>query len=87
MYSGGSIQRQHHGYKKEGSTSPIVSLEGVILTAVIKTHALRHIACFGISDAFLHTQCKDKVIYILLKGKLVELTILAKPKLYHKQVQ
>ena len=53
-----------------------VSLEGVLLTAAIEAHELRHIACFDIPGAFLHAKCEDGNICMLLKGKLAELMTL-----------
>ena len=63
-----------------------MSLGGIILTAVIEAHKLRHIAWFDIPGVFLHTKCKDRDICKLLKGKLTELVTLVKPKLYHTSV-
>ena len=63
-----------------------VSLEGVLLTAAIEAHELRHIACFDIPGAFLHAKCEDGDIFMLLKGKLAELMTLVEPKLYRQHV-
>ena len=86
MCGDGSKQRRRPGYKKEDSASPTVSLEGVLLTAAIEAHELRHIACFDIPGAFLHTKCKAGDVFMLLKGKLAELMTLVEPKLYRQHV-
>ena len=79
--SDGSKQRHCPGHKKEDYASPTVSLEGVMLAASTKAHKLKHIACFDIQGAFLHVKCKDGDIYMLLKGKLMEVMTLVEPKL------
>ena len=86
MYGNGSKQRHRPGYKKEDSASPTVSLEGVLLTAAIEAHELRHIACFDIPGAFLHAKCEDGNVFMLLKGKLADLMTLVEPKLYRQHV-
>ena len=86
MCGDSSKQRRHPGYKKENSALPTVSLEGVLLIAVIEAHELRHIACFDIPGAFLHAKYEDGDIFMLLKGKLAELMTLVEPKLYHQHV-
>ena len=53
-----------------------------MLTSAIEVHELRHIACFDIPGAFLHTKFKDRDIFMLLKGKLTELMTLVESKLY-----
>jgi len=87
MCGDGSKQRHRPGYKKEDSASPTVSLEGVLLTAAIEAHELRHIACFDIPGAFLHAKCEDGNVFMLLKGKLAELMTLVEPKLYRQHVR
>jgi hypothetical protein len=86
MCGDGSNHRRRPGYKKKDSASPTVSLEGVLLTAAIEAHEMRHIACFDIPGVFLHAKCKDGGMFMLLKGKLAELTTLLEPKLYRQYV-
>jgi hypothetical protein len=64
-----------------------VSLEGVIVTAAIEAHEMRHVACFNIPGAFLHAKCKDGDVFMLLKVKLAELITLVEPKLYRQHVR
>ena len=68
MCGDGTKQRRRLGYKKEDSASPTVSLEGVLLTAAIEAHELRHIACFDIPGAFLHAKCEDGNVFMLLNS-------------------
>ena len=68
MCGNGSKQRHRPGYKKEDSVLPTVSLEGVLLTAAIKAHELRRIACFDIPGVLLHAKCKDSDVFMLLNS-------------------
>jgi len=79
-----SKQRHHPGYKKEDSASPIVFLEGVLITAAIKTHEDRGIAYFNIPGTFLYAKYEDDDVFLLLRGKLAKLMV--DPNMYHQYV-
>ena len=86
MYGDGSTQRCRPGFKKENSASPTVSLEGVLLIVDVDAHGLRHMTCFDIQGTFLHVKCRDGDIYMILKGKLMELMNLVELKLHCKHI-
>ena len=87
MVADGSIQRKRPGYKKEDSSAPTVSTEGVFITGAIEAWEERIVNCFDIPGAFLHADCKDGEVYMRLRGKLAELMVLVEPKLYREYVR
>ena len=62
-------------------------MDGVFITRAIKAWEERIIACFDIPGAFLHADCKEGHTYMKLCGKLAELMVLIKPKLYCEYVR
>ena len=77
-------ERKHRGdWMKQDTTSPTVSKEAVFITAVIKAHEERDVACFNIPGAFLHADL-DEDITMILKGKLAELIVKVAPNLFRK---
>ena len=65
----------------------MISTEAVFITTAIEAHENRKVACFDIPGAFLHADCKEGVIFMLLGGQLAELVVLLDPKLYRKYVR
>jgi hypothetical protein len=53
---------------------PTVSTELVFITMVVDAHKGHDVACFDISEAFLHADL-DKDITVILKGRLAELMV------------
>ena len=70
---------------KEDAASPTVSLEGVLLTAVVDAEEGRDIAVVDIPNAFVQTKNVDKVI-MKMRGKLAELMVLMAPEIYRKAI-
>ena len=70
---------------KEDAASPTVSLEGVLLTAVVDDEEGRDIAVVDIPNAFVQTKNVDKVI-MKMRGKLAELMVLMAPEIYRKAI-
>ena len=56
--------------KKEDSSSPTVSTEGVLTTGAINIKAWEEqiVACFDIPGAFLHADCKEGDTCMLVHG-------------------
>ncbi len=50
----GKVKSRHLGYKKENSSLPMVSNNGIFITGVIEVHKGRVVACFGIPGTFLY---------------------------------
>ena len=62
--------------------SPTVLTDGVFITVAIEAWEEQIIACFNILGAFLHVDCKERDMFMLLHGQLAELMVLIEPKLY-----
>ena len=76
-------QKQRDNWTKQDTTPPTVSTEAVFITAVIKAHEGRDVACVDIPSAFLHAD-SNKDITMILKGRLAELMVQVAPDLYRK---
>ena len=70
---------------KEDAASPTVSLEGVLLTAVVDAEEGRDIAVVDIPNAFVQTKNVDKVT-MKMRGKLAELMVLMAPEMHRKAI-
>ncbi len=78
-------RKQRDDWMKQDTTSPTMSTEAVFITAVIKAHEGRGVACFDIPGAFLHAN-SDEDITMILKGRLAELMVQVAPNLYRKYI-
>jgi hypothetical protein len=78
-------RKQRDDWTKQDTTSITVSTEAVFITAMIKAHKGRDVACFNIPGAFLHVD-SDKDITMILKGRLAELMVQVAPNLYRKYI-
>ena len=78
-------RKQRDDWTKQDTTSPTMSMEAVFITAVIKAHEGRDVACFDIPGAFLHAD-SDEDITMILKGRLAELMVQVTPNLYRKYI-
>ena len=71
----------------ERATSPTVSTESVLLTAVIDAHEGREVATVDIPNAFVQTDLNpDEMIVMRLRGRLAELMVKVAPEVYSKYV-
>ena len=67
--------RKQRLYKtKEETTSPTVSIEGMILTCMVDAYERRHVGTCDIGGAFMHADIDEK-IHIKLDGELAHLLI------------
>ena len=62
-----------------------MATESLFITTVIDVHEGNYVACFGIPGAFLHADI-NKVIIMVLKGRLAELMVQVAPNLYRKYI-
>ena len=80
----GSVQRAWMG--KEDSSSPTVSLESIMLTAVIEAAEGREVITIDIPNAFVQTEVQDDKdgdrIVMVVKGPLVDMLIKIQPDMY-----
>ena len=83
----GRKQRKQEDYVKGDSTSPTVSLESVLITAVIDAKEDRDVAVIDIPNAFIQTeQPEEEKVIMKLRGRLAELMVLIAPEIYSKYV-
>jgi hypothetical protein len=78
-------RKQREGSIKSDATSPMVSLEAVLLTATIDAFEGRDVAIVDVPGAFL-TADMDEVVYMCLRGKMCELMVKTAPEIYRKHV-
>ena len=77
MCANGSKQRQW--MSKEKSSSPTADLKSVILTAIIDAHEERDVATTDVPNAFIQTDHKGLVVYMKIKGQLVDIICKIRP--------
>jgi len=70
---------------KNETSSPMVSLEAMMLSCAIDANEGRHVAVTDIPGAFLHSDM-DQDIHMLLKGTIAELIMKLEPRLYRKYI-
>jgi len=70
---------------KSDTSSPMVSLEAMMMSCVIDVKENRYVAIVDIPGAFLHADM-DEEVHMLLEGKIAELIVILDPKLYHKYI-
>ena len=70
---------------KEDASAPTVTIESIMLTCVIDAAEQCDFATINIPGAFMQVDM-DKLIYIKLEGKMVDLLVKIEPKLYRKYV-
>ena len=66
---------------QEDSTSPTVSIEGLMISIAIDAREKRHVATADIEGAYLHANMKDTVI-MLFEGDMVDYMVQANPEKY-----
>ena len=83
----GSVQRAWMG--KDDSSSPTVSLEAILLTAVIDALEERAVYTIDIPNAFVQTEVGDDKdgdrIVMVVKGPLVDMLIKLEPETYQNE--
>jgi hypothetical protein len=70
---------------KEEAASPTVSIESVFITAAIAAYERRHVRCFDVPGAFLHTDTDENVLMVL-RGALAEMMVRIAPEIYREYV-
>ena len=72
-------------YNTNETSSPMVSLEAMMLSCTIDAKEGRHVTVTDIPGGFLHEDM-DQDIHMLLEGPIVELNIKPQPRLYRKYI-
>ena len=70
---------------KDEVSSPIVSLEAMILSCTIDAKEDRYILLADIPGAFLHTDM-DEDVHMILEGTIAEQIVKLDPSLYRKHI-
>ena len=79
-------RKQREDPAQADASSPTVSLESVLLTAVIDAHEGRDVAIVDIPNAFVQTDMDGERVVMKLRGSLAELLIQVAPELYSQFV-
>ena len=72
--------------EKGANASPTVSIESVLITAVIDALEERDVAVVDIPNAFVQTRMDDEKVIMKMRGKLVDLMCVIAPDVYTKYV-
>jgi hypothetical protein len=78
-------RKQRVDAKKGDATSPTVSIEAVLITAVIDAKEERDVAVIDIPLAFVQTEMDDEVLMIM-RGRLAEIMAAVAPEIYNKYI-
>ena len=79
-------RKQREDAVKGEAASPTMSLESVLLTAVVEAAENRDIAVLDIPNAFVQTDMEGETVFMKLRGKLAELLVRTAPELCRKFV-
>ena len=63
-----------------------MSLESILLTAVIDAHENREVAVIDIPNAFVQTEMEGEKVIMKFNGELAELLVTTSPQLYTKYI-
>ena len=74
-------EKQRGHISKEEAVSPIVLLEAVLLTCVLKAKENRDVAIIDIPNAFAQTEWQGKKVLIKLRRCMAELMVCTNPSL------
>jgi len=81
----GSKQRTFEGYNKADGSSPIISTDGLLISAAIDGHENRSVLCLDIPGAFLNAD-NDEFVLMCLRGEMAEMMVKVDPSIYRKYV-
>ena len=79
-------RKQRETTSKEDASSPTVSIEAVMLSAVIDAMEERDVATVDIPGAFMQADI-DEVVHVKFEGEIAEMLVKLDPKLYRKYVR
>ena len=77
--------KQQAKINKEDASALTVTIESIIISCVIDAAEWHDVATVDIPGAFMQADM-DEVVHVKLKGKMVDLLVKIKPKLYRKYV-
>ena len=79
-------RKQRETTSKEDASAPTVSIEAVMLSAVIDSMEGRDVATVDIPGAFMQADI-DEVVHVKFEGEIAEMLVKLDPKLYQKYVK
>jgi hypothetical protein len=79
-------RKQRETTSKEDASAPTVSIEAVMLSAVIDAMEGRDVATVDIPGAFMQADI-DEVVHVKFEGEIAEMLVKLDPKLYRKYVK
>jgi hypothetical protein len=79
-------RKQRMTTNKEDASAPTVSIEAVMLSAVIDAMEGRDVATVDIPGAFMQADI-DEVVHVKFEGEIAEMLVKLDPKLYRKYVR
>jgi hypothetical protein len=79
-------RKQRETTSKEDASAPTVSIEAVMLSAVIDAMEGRDVATVDIPGAFMQADI-DEVVHVKFEGEIAEMLVKLDPKLYRKYVR
>jgi hypothetical protein len=79
-------RKQRETTSKEDASAPTVSIEAVMLSAVIDSMEGRDVATVDIPGAFMQADI-DEVVHVKFEGEIAEMLVKLDPKLYRKYVK
>ena len=79
-------RKQRETTRKEDASAPTVSIEAVMLSAVIDAMEGRDVATVDIPGAFMQADI-DEVVHVKFEGEIAEMLVKLDPKLYRKFVR
>ena len=79
-------RKQRETTNKEDASAPTVSIEAVMLSAVIDAMEERDVATVDIPGAFMQADI-DEVVHVKFEGEIAEMLVKLDPKLYRKYVR
>jgi hypothetical protein len=79
-------RKQRKTTSKEDASAPTVSIEAVMLSAVIDATERRDVATVDIPGAFMQADI-DEVVHVKFEGEIAEMLVKLDPKLYRKYVR
>jgi hypothetical protein len=79
-------RKQRETTKKEDASAPTVSIEAVMLSAVIDVMEGRDVATVDIPGAFMQANI-DEVVHVKFEGEMAEMLVKLDPQLCRKYVK
>ena len=78
-------RKQRDDPNAKDASSPTVSLEAVLITALVDAYEHRDVAIVDITGAYLSADM-DKEVHLCLRGRMAEMTVRTAPEVYAKYV-